>query len=260
MRTDGLNAADGSTIAAGLAAGGCAVVRGAVDSDYCLQVRDAIVSEYTRLNKLGWKFGGPGHLAGHLNFTPSEYGAEMLAKLRAGGYVAAVEKHLGSRLVVLGYGGNMNLPGSRQQEFHQDFRPPSDYIVFNVILTETTTDNGATEILPGTQADRYDYRSLYSSGVIDRVQAFTAKPGDILVRWGSVWHRGTPNRSDTPRPMLYFIMRTADASEVDPPCTDPIGFYENRLYGSGSLLRELMYVYAPRLVRAKRKFDRPKTG
>lgn len=234
---------------------GFAIVRGAVDPDYCLQVRDAVANEYSRLSNLGWKFRGPGHLAGHLNFTPSEYGPEMLAKLRAGGYVAAVEKYLGTRLVVSGYGGNMNLPGSRTQEFHQDWRGPD--IVFNVVLTETTVYNGATEILPATQGDKYDYRSLYSSGVIERAQAFTGHPGDLLIRCGSVWHRGTSNRSEVPRPMFYIIMRAAEASEVDPPCTDPIGFYGNRIYGSGRLLNELVYSYAPRLIRFKRKFSAP---
>ena len=252
-----VHAAEALTIADGLDGDGFAVVRGAVDSDYCLQARDAVVNEYSRLTKLGWKFGGAGHLAGHLNFTPAEYGPGMLAKLRAGGYVAAVEKHLGSRLVVMGYGGNMNLPRSRPQEFHQDWRPPTDYIVLNVVLTETTVANGATEFLPGTQADRYDYRSLYSSGVVDRVQSFTGEPGDLLIRWGSLWHRGTSNRSEVPRPMFYIIMREAEAAEVDPPCTDPIGFYDNRLYGNGGLLQELMYVYAARLIRFKRKLNPP---
>jgi hypothetical protein len=77
----------------------------------------------------------------------------------------------------------------------------------------------------------------------------TMSSGDVLVRSSTLWHRGMPNRSAAPRPML--AMTFGDKMEKEYP--DPfrqnegkIAFYEN-WYRPTRLgrLRERTFVVAP---------------
>jgi hypothetical protein len=56
------------------------------------------------------------------------------------------------------------------------------------------------------------------------------KRGDVLIRTSTLWHRGMPNRSTAPRPMLAMTFGEAVAPKGDPFATydGKITFEANR--------------------------------
>ena len=75
-------------------------------------------------------------------------------------------------------------------------------------------------------------------------------PGDALIRISTLWHRGMPNRTATPRPMLAFTWEDGGSKLDDPYAVHDgkITFLPNR-YGNDwkSRLREHAFAVSPRL-------------
>ena len=214
-----------------------------LDAEYCTRIAQAVTGEYNRLVNAGWAFSAGGRYAGHLNFRTGRYGPEIFEILQQKGLVAAAEEIVGSRLGIFHISGNMNLPGSIAQDIHQDFAPPAESIIFNVALVRATAENGATEIVPGSHGDRFTYRTLHTSGAIRRARPLGSEPGDLVIRRGTAWHRGMPNRTAVPRPMLCFCMVPTDKTEPVVAREEPIEFYANRFYGKYARARELAEIY-----------------
>ncbi len=242
-------------IAKGLRDDGYVIFPGAIDPDYCAEVGREIVAEYERLISLGWRFSRGGRWMGHLTLIEGARGRTLWTMIREGGYVEAAERHLGRALAVDSYTGNMNVPGSRMQVMHQDFPPGEDKIRFNILVTETTEGNGAMEIVPKSQGDRYNYNTLHTSGAANRSVRWTGKPGDLIIRHCTLWHRGTPNHTDVARPLIGVTTSMVAEPKEDPPCDDPIGFTVNQYYGPNHKLDtvlELREAFAGPLVHRRR--------
>jgi ectoine hydroxylase-related dioxygenase (phytanoyl-CoA dioxygenase family) len=107
------------------------------------------------------------------------------------------------------------LPGSDYQVVHPDIFPlfpetssvlPPYSIVVNIPLVDAREDNGPLEIWPGGThhyvADRSKVPDLAASMHSERV---LMPAGSILIRDSRMWHRGTPNRSNAPRPNFTLI-------------------------------------------------------
>jgi ectoine hydroxylase-related dioxygenase (phytanoyl-CoA dioxygenase family) len=107
------------------------------------------------------------------------------------------------------------LPGSDYQEVHPDIFPlfpesdrvlPPYSVVLNVPLVDATEENGPLEIWPGGThhyvTDRSDVPRLAASMQSQRV---LMRAGSLLIRDSRMWHRGTPNRSNAPRPNFTLI-------------------------------------------------------
>ncbi len=231
---------------------GFAIAAGALNSRFCEDLGNIIIAEYQRLTSAGWKFAGGGRYTGHLNIDPGHYGPQVLQMLRENGLVAKAEEALGSRLELFRYSGNFNLPDSHRQDIHQDWAPPGECAVFNVMLVPTSTANGATELVPGTHLDHYSYRSLHNSGILNCAIRPQFQPGDVVIRRGTLWHRGTTNQSTTPRPMLCLIMVPAENPRADPPGSTEISFTANRFYGPYARARELAEIHLSRLIHLAR--------
>jgi hypothetical protein len=119
--------------------------------------------------------------------------------------------------------GNTNVPGSGLQPVHVDegqlwpnlgaAHPPARLVV-NVPLSETTELNGAIELWPGTHLDTRmvignsirvpEEHIAERRAVRGPLRGCTGK-GAVLIRDMRLWHRGTPNRSATPRFMIAMI-------------------------------------------------------
>ena len=111
------------------------------------------------------------------------------------------------------------LPGSRYQPWHRDFATPTEAtqehrltsLAFNLTGADVTPEMGPFEIAPGTH---WDDGSDFAHGMFPGEEACArydtlAVPkmprlGDMSVRSGLTLHRGTPNRSPTPRPVLIL--------------------------------------------------------
>ena len=126
-----------------------------------------------------------------------------------------MEALIGADLVCHYLASNTCAPGSEFQPVHSDthnlfpehdFAPPPYHLVLNVPLVDTVEENGPIEIWPGG--------SHLSSKPRDEMQQLAphmpSQPalmpaGSLMVRDGRMWHRGTQNRSDQPRPNIALV-------------------------------------------------------
>lgn len=117
------------------------------------------------------------------------------------------------------------LQGSEYQETHRDFRPLfSDQIVtplyavaVNFPLVEVTAENGPFEMARGTHVmSRETGLTKIQAGEI-AMEQFYMQPGDVMLRSPLALHRGTPNRTPQPRPMIVmgYVMHWLHTHKVD---------------------------------------------
>jgi len=115
--------------------------------------------------------------------------------------------------------------GSDYQEIHRDFRPLfSDQIVtplyalaVNFPLVEVTADNGPFQMARGTHVlPREEGLVKVTAGEIP-IESFYMKPGDVMIRSPLALHRGSPNRTSQPRPMIVmgYVMHWLHTAKVD---------------------------------------------
>ncbi|MDZ8187368.1 MAG: phytanoyl-CoA dioxygenase family protein [Nostoc sp. ChiSLP02] len=114
--------------------------------------------------------------------------------------------------VMVQLGVDVPFQGSDYQETHRDFRPLfSDQIVtplyalaVNFPLVEVTADNGPFQMARGTHVlPREEGLKKVASGEIP-MESFYMQPGDVAVRSPLALHRGSPNRTNQPRPMVVM--------------------------------------------------------
>lgn len=111
--------------------------------------------------------------------------------------------------------------GSDYMGWHIDSVPPASdpgalirrttQVKFHVPLVEVNDDNGPLELIPGSHrmmsyADTSrigELSTLYSTRILTR-------KGDCILRDGDLFHRGTPNETDEPRPLYSQAYKTAE--------------------------------------------------
>lgn len=113
---------------------------------------------------------------------------------------------------------NFKLPGGGGFEAHQDTQAGwEDYvglcITAMVTIDETTSENGCLEM--GRWRHRHEligemWRPLQAENLLE-VEFFPcpSKPGDVVFFDSYVPHRSAPNRTDTPRRVLYVTYNAA---------------------------------------------------
>jgi hypothetical protein len=117
------------------------------------------------------------------------------------------------------------MQGSEYQEIHRDFRPlftdkivtPLYALAVNFPLVEVTEDNGPFEMARGTHVmPKEEALAKVHSGEIP-MEAFYMQPGDAMIRSPLALHRGTPNRTPRPRPMIVmgYVMHWLHTFKVD---------------------------------------------
>ena len=111
-------------------------------------------------------------------------------------------------------------PGETVQDWHHDDanihvplpHPPYGLSAFWAV-DDTTEDNGATEIIPGShlweeRPYKTDYQDLFDNRERDVNQdpqphpdavKITMPSGSVMIAKSTLWHRGGANKSDTPR-------------------------------------------------------------
>jgi len=127
--------------------------------------------------------------------------------------------------VLVQLGADVPVRGSGYQETHRDFRPlfseqfvtPLYAVAVNVPLVDVTEENGAFQMAVGTHVlPRAEGLARIASGEIP-MQSFPMKRGDVLIRSPLALHRGSPNRTDAPRPMVVmgFVMHWLHTPKVE---------------------------------------------
>ena len=86
-------------------------------------------------------------------------------------------------------------------------------------LVDTSIENGSFEVLPSTQllADPHregNYNDIIESGTCPHRTRLNMKRGTLWVQDPRALHRGTPNRSDGPRPELVICYTLRPAASL----------------------------------------------
>ncbi len=121
-----------------------------------------------------------------------------------------VKSILGDRIVADQWGCDVPLLGSEYQAVHIDYQRPLFYefpdlqlppymLVMSFALTQITEQNGAIELAPTTHCMTREkaVRAVEKKKI--EMLPICMDIGDVLIRHPWVLHRGTPNKTDTPR-------------------------------------------------------------
>lgn len=239
-----LSTADIAELRRGLDEDGYAVIRGVVSRDRVAEFNDAVLAEYERAEK----FAGGGSYSGHLNCFPGEHSRFFYDEISAAGLVDAISAIRPSSPNDIRATLNFNLPGSVKQHYHIDGLYTDEFLICNVAVVDTDLVNGAIDVLPGTHRQ---FLKFWKYAIQRKYRLTTRIPmqrGDVLVRKSTVWHRGMPNRSSTPRPMMSLTFGEQCAPEGDPFVVhDGKMFFYANWFSTTRLgrLRERVFVAAP---------------
>ena len=173
-----------------------------IDAKCTEKAQKELLSEYQSAGPMPWRGGG--QWFGHLSYVPSA-SSQIIKEVASNARIKQVlDSALGNDYKIVGFGGNANLPGSRYQPAHKDGWLDTDFLVINIPLGKTTEQNGSTEIWPRTHHETLTV-SQFNSVPRESVR-LNASPGDIIIRWSHLWHRGTPNKSSDVRIMLAILV------------------------------------------------------
>jgi ectoine hydroxylase-related dioxygenase (phytanoyl-CoA dioxygenase family) len=127
--------------------------------------------------------------------------------------LAIVEQLVGTEAVMCQLASDTPLLGSTTQDIHRDALPlfpetgqetPPFQLAVNFPLVEVTMESGPMEVMRGTHMMSKDdgLRRLERGEV--PLEPITMKLGDVMIRDVRGLHRGTPNQTDEPRPMIVI--------------------------------------------------------
>jgi ectoine hydroxylase-related dioxygenase (phytanoyl-CoA dioxygenase family) len=124
------------------------------------------------------------------------------------------EAMLGPDLVCHYFASNTCAPGSDYQPVHSDtynlypeheLVVPPYMMVLNIPLVDTTEENGPMDMWDGTHISRISRAEMETVAPHLPRLSGTMPAGSIMIRDGRMWHRGTRNHSDTPRPNIAIV-------------------------------------------------------
>jgi ectoine hydroxylase-related dioxygenase (phytanoyl-CoA dioxygenase family) len=232
---------------------GYVVLEGVVDRQKLAALHRELAEEYTRASQSGALFSGGGRLSGHLNCFPGKTSHFVYEALEERGVLDLVKSLSRQPLRLPNIGCNFNLPGSTAQNVHVDGYAAHEFLVVNVAAVDTDLSNGAMEILARTHQKHYKLWQI----LLERPERLRLcmKQGDVVIRTSTLWHRGMPNHSPNPRPMLAFTWEDGGSTLADPYQANDgrITFFPNRFPTDfRGRLRERVFVAAPRVSTALR--------
>lgn len=218
---------------------------GLVNAERLEELRREVLEVYARADAAGRTFEGGGTLSGHLNCFPGRSSRFVHDELEQHGIFELVRELSPVALRAPRVGCNLNLPGSSEQNEHVDGYARAPFLIVNVAAVDTDLENGAMEILEGTHRRSYKYWQILLEQ--PRRRRLCMKQGDVLIRSSTLWHRGMPNLSRCPRPMLAFTWEDGGTAELDPYAGDgAIRFLPNRFRTDWrGRMRERAQVAAP---------------
>ncbi|MEP7036831.1 MAG: phytanoyl-CoA dioxygenase family protein, partial [Acidobacteriota bacterium] len=127
--------------------------------------------------------------------------------------LAIVGNLVGKDFVMCQLATDTPLNGSDYQDLHRDTPPlftelqtetPSFQLAVNFPLIDVTEENGPFETTYGTHLmTKNDALQKIEAGEI-KLEKLMMKAGDLMIRDVRAIHRGTPNRTDEPRPMCVI--------------------------------------------------------
>lgn len=223
---------------------GYVVLRGVVSPERLAELRSALISAYEQAEK----FKGGGAFSGHLNCFPGAGSRFVYDELAAAGIVDLVREMNPAWASRVRATMNFNLPGSVAQHYHMDGLYLEDFLVCNVAVVDTDLANGAIDVLPGTHRRFYKFWQYAVQRKYRLTTRLPMQAGDLLIRRSTLWHRGMPNTTQTPRPLMSITFGEASAPDGDPfAVNDGEIFFFPNWYSTSRLgrIRERVFVTAP---------------
>ncbi len=227
---------------------GYTLLPGAVDAAVLDELRAEVDGGYARLTSSGAVFVGGGTFSGHLNCFPGVAARAAYQQVVDAGVVDIVRKVNADWAERPRVTLNYNLPGSVAQHYHMDGVYTRDFLIVNVAVVDTDLVNGAIDLLPGTNQQFYPFWKYALQRQYHGTTRIPVKQGDIIIRRSTLWHRGMPNLSDRPRPMLAVTYGEMPEPTLDPFQTNDgaMEFYPNWFRPTRlGRLREKVFVKAP---------------
>ena len=253
-----LSPAERTALQQSFAQDGFFVVRNVVSRDRLAALHAQVVEEFERSKRSGGLFSGGGLVSGHLNFSAGEAARFAYQELQERGIIDLIRTISPQSVREPNVAGNFNLPRSVTQHFHMDRRFTNEFMIANVAVVDTDLVNGAIDVIPGTHRRFYPYWKFALEGTSRGHIRLPMQAGDVLVRVSNLWHRGMPNHSAAPRPMLAFTWEDGGSNHPDPFQLEggkivfrPNWFRPSRL----GRLRERTFVTAPFTYSAYRIVD-----
>src|SRR4051794_2425658 len=159
--------------------------------------------------------------------------------------LGVLDRVFAQEYVLVQLGADVPLQGSDYQETHRDYRPlftdqivtPLYALAVNVPLVDVTEQNGPFQQARGTHVlPRDEGLAKVASGEIP-MESFLMQMGDVAIRTPLALHRGSPNRTPAPRPMVVmgYVMHWLHTPKVE--LTLPRDYYEGLPEATRKLLR-----------------------
>jgi hypothetical protein len=224
----GLTPAERERLRQSFAENGYVVIRNVVPREELEGLRAGMIGEFERQKRTGVLPSGGGLIAGHLNCYPGEIARFNFEALRDYGVLDFVQSVFPRPIGQARMGCNLNMPKSVVQHYHADSTFLDAFMIVNTAVVDTDLANGATEVAPGTHKKFYKYWRFAVERPIRHPKRVLLKQGDVMVRISTLWHRGMPNRTNTPRPMLAVTYDVQKRGEPVPPPKDPFEFNEGK--------------------------------
>ncbi|RMX95086.1 hypothetical protein D0868_11933 [Hortaea werneckii] len=122
---------------------------------------------------------------------------------------------------------NASLKAGGRQLVRNDFDKPhpvnSFAFIINIPLSDMDEENGSPELWPGSHRDSFiqqhvtlpndEWGFAIKPALVEQRRNIsppvqpTVRKGSLIIRDIHLWHAGMPNRSDTPRTMLAFVIQ-----------------------------------------------------
>lgn len=195
---------------------GYVILRSVVPRDTLDEVARRLSSEFESWSRSSESFRGGGLMSGHLNCFPGEIARSVVNALRDSGMVSLAQTLLPTPPTAARIGCNFNLPGSVPQHYHVDSAFLQSFLIVNVAVVDTDLVNGAIDVVPKTHRRFYKYWEFALNRVYRDAVRLPLSQGDVLIRTSTLWHRGMPNLSDKPRPMLALTLGEPGVQSDDP--------------------------------------------
>lgn len=195
---------------------GYVILRGVISKPELSLIQRRLAEEFAAWQKSTESFKGGGLLSGHLNCYPGEVAKGVLGELQDTGTLDLARALFPTDPKAVRLGCNFNLPGSVAQHYHMDGIFLESFIVVNVAVVDTSIENGAIDVVPKTHKRFYRYWEFAAGRVYRGSTRLPMSAGDVLIRTSTLWHRGMPNRTGTPRPMLAVTLGEKGVSTDDP--------------------------------------------
>jgi hypothetical protein len=195
---------------------GYVVFKDVVPRERLARLNTQLMEAFEKARSTGELFAGGGLMTGHLNCFPGEDSRWVYETLLDKGIIDVVREILPSSTGLPNVGLNFNLPKSIAQHYHADRPFTREFMITNIAVVDTEIANGAIDVLPGTHQKFYPFWKFVMERASRRTTRLPMRQGDVLVRSSNLWHRGMPNLTATPRPMMALTWEDGGSEQPDP--------------------------------------------